>query len=105
MNLTAQVLYHKEINKNAPVVGGSSGGAGTVISVDISMPAIFSVSGNPITTSGTLAISLANQNANLVWAGPASGSAAAPTFRVLDPADIPTPVMAASRIFAAMGFR
>lgn len=31
-------------------------GAGTVTSVDLSMPAIFTVSGNPVTSSGTLAV-------------------------------------------------
>jgi hypothetical protein len=33
-----------------------SAGTGTVISVDLTMPSAFSVSGNPITTSGTLAV-------------------------------------------------
>lgn len=37
---------------------GSGGGSGTVTSVDMSVPAFLSVSGNPITTSGTLAVSL-----------------------------------------------
>jgi hypothetical protein len=59
----------------------SGGGSGTVTSVGLSMPGIFSVSGTPITTSGTIAASLATQSANRVWAGPASGAAAAPTFR------------------------
>lgn len=36
---------------------GSAGGSGTVTSVALSAPAIFSVAGSPITTSGTLAIS------------------------------------------------
>jgi len=35
---------------------GSGGGSGTVISVDLTMPSAFAVSGNPITTSGTLAV-------------------------------------------------
>lgn len=63
---------------------------GTVTSVALSMPAIFSVSGSPITGSGTLTVTLVNQNANLVFSGPSSGSAAAPTFRSLVTADIPT---------------
>jgi hypothetical protein len=67
-------------------------GAGTVTSVDLSVPAIFSVSGNPITSSGTLAVDLAVQNANRIWAGPTTGAAAAPTFRALVTADIPTGV-------------
>lgn len=64
-------------------------GTGTVTSVGLSMPAIFSVSGSPVTTSGTLAASLATQTANYVWAGPASGAAATPAFRALVLADIP----------------
>jgi hypothetical protein len=63
--------------------------AGTVTSVALTAPAIFTVGGSPITTSGTLAIALANQNANLVWAGPGTAPAAAPTFRALVAADIP----------------
>ncbi len=67
-----------------------SGGSGTVTSVALTAPsAILSVSGSPVTTSGTLALSLANQNANVVFAGPSTGSAAAPTFRSLVNADIP----------------
>lgn len=65
------------------------GGGGTVTSVGLSMPSIFSVSGSPVTSSGTLTASLANQSANRVFAGPSSGSAAAPTFRALVAADIP----------------
>lgn len=65
------------------------GGTGTVTSVDMTVPSILSVSGNPITTSGTLAVTLATQTANKVFAGPTTGSAAAPTFRSLVAADIP----------------
>lgn len=67
----------------------SGAGSGTVTSVDLTMPAEFSVSGNPITTSGTLAVAKANQSANLVYAGPSSGGAAAPTFRAVAAADLP----------------
>lgn len=66
-----------------------SGSAGTVTSVALTAPAIFSVGGSPITASGTLALTLATQAANKVWAGPTTGSAAAPTFRSLVAADIP----------------
>lgn len=62
---------------------GGGGGGGTVTSVGLTMPGIFSVSGSPITGAGTLAVTLANQNPNLVWAGPASGAPAAPMFRQL----------------------
>lgn len=65
-------------------------GGGTVTSVALSAPAIFSVAGSPITTAGTLAVTLATQTANLVWAGPTGGGAAQPTFRALVNADFPT---------------
>jgi len=61
----------------------SSSVAGTVTSVAMTVPGFLSVSGSPITTSGTLAVSLATQSANLVFAGPSSGGAATPTFRSL----------------------
>lgn len=59
-----------------------------VTSVAISMPAEFSVSGSPITSSGTLAVTKASQTANLIYAGPSSGAAAAPTFRAAVYADV-----------------
>jgi len=63
---------------------------GTVTSVGLTLPNIFSVSGSPVTSSGTLSAALASQAANIVFAGPASGGNAAPTFRSLDAADIPS---------------
>jgi hypothetical protein len=67
----------------------SSAGSGTVTSVDMTVPAFLAVSGNPITTAGTLALTLATQSANKVFAGPTSGPASAPTFRSLVAADLP----------------
>ena len=73
------------------VLSATAGGGGTVTSVDMTVPtSILSVTGNPITTSGTLAVTLATQNANKVWAGPTTGADAAPTFRVLVNDDLPT---------------
>ena len=69
--------------------GSGGGGSGTVTSVGLSLPAIMTVSGSPVTSAGTLAGTLATQTANYVWAGPASGGAAAPTFRALVSADVP----------------
>lgn len=69
----------------------AAGGSGTVTSVGLAAPTQFSVSGSPVTGSGTLTLAWANQSANLVLAGPASGAAAAPTFRALVTADIPLP--------------
>lgn len=64
-------------------------GLGTVTSVGLTMPALFNVTGAPVTTSGTLAVSLNSQAANQILAGPVSGGSAAPTFRALSVADIP----------------
>jgi hypothetical protein len=62
---------------------------GTVTSVALSLPGIFTVSGSPITSSGTLSAALASQTAATVFAAPA-GAAGAPTFRALVAGDIPT---------------
>lgn len=62
---------------------------GTVTSVGLALPGIFTVSGSPVTSSGTLTGALATQSANAVFAGPSSGGAAAPAFRSLVSADIP----------------
>ncbi len=64
-------------------------GAGTVSSVALTAPAILTVSGSPITTSGTLAMTLATQTANTIWAGPTAAGPTAPTFRALVTADLP----------------
>jgi hypothetical protein len=67
----------------------TSSSNGTVTSVGLALPNIFTVSGSPVTTSGTLTGALATQPANRIFAGPTTGSAAAPTFRALVSADIP----------------
>lgn len=72
---------------NSDVLFGTNSG-GTVTSVAVTMPSIITVAGSPITTSGTIAGTLATQSANTVWAGPATGSAATPTFRALVDADL-----------------
>jgi len=65
---------------------------GTVTSVALAAPSELTVSGSPVTSSGTLTLTKATQSANTVWAGPTSGGAAQPTFRALVTADIPTSV-------------
>lgn len=74
---------------------GAVSGTGTVTSVAATVPSFLSLAGSPITTSGTLAVTLATQSANLVFAGPSSGSAAAPTFRSLVAADLPATAVTA----------
>jgi hypothetical protein len=70
--------------------GSGASGSGSVTSVALAAPGIFTVSGSPVTTSGTLTLALATQAANNAFIGPTSGGAVAPTFRLLVAADIPT---------------
>lgn len=85
--------------------GLSVSGNGTVTSVGLSMPNVFSVANSPVTTSATLTVTLATQAANLIFAGPTTGSAAAPTFRSIVLADLPNITLAkggtGSTIFTA----
>jgi microcystin-dependent protein len=72
----------------------TAAGTGTVTSVAMTGDGVIfnsTVSGSPVTTSGTLAPSLLTQTANTVLAGPTSGGAATPTFRALVGADLPNP--------------
>lgn len=75
-------------------------GTGSVTSVALSITGpLFTISGSPVTNSGTLTATLNTQSANLFFAGPATGAAAAPTFRALDPRDTPRAV----RVVTAAG--
>ena len=69
-------------------VSGGGGGSGTVTSVGLSLPSIITVTGSPVTTSGTLTGALANQTAKYAFLGPASGSAAPPSFRAIAKEDL-----------------
>lgn len=60
-----------------------------VTSVGLSLPAIFTVTGSPVTSSGTLTATYVSQNANTIFAGPTSGTPAWPTFRSMICADLP----------------
>lgn len=69
----------------------NSGGSGTVTSVGLTLPvSVFTVTGSPVTTSGVLAGTLNVQAANQVFAGPTTGASAAPAFRTLVAADLPS---------------
>jgi len=78
-------LYYTN-NSNVRIAIGT--GFGSVTSVGLAMPSIFTVSNSPVTSSGTLTASLNNQSANLVFASPNSSSGT-PSFRGLVAADIP----------------
>lgn len=86
-------LYIKIDTSIIPTTGWALIGAssiGTVTSIGLSLPSIFNVTGSPVTTSGTLAASLATQSANQFFAGPTSGGDASPAFRSISALDIPT---------------
>lgn len=57
----------------------SATGTGTVSSVGLSLPAFMTVSGSPVTTTGTLTGALASQAAGTIF-GNNTGGSAAPTF-------------------------
>jgi hypothetical protein len=79
---------------------------GSVTSVAMTVPTGFSVSGSPVTTSGTLAVTESTQSANTVKAGPTTGSAAAPGYRALVSADLPaSPDFAIGANGQAIGIR
>lgn len=66
------------------------GGGGTVTSVAMTVPSFLNVGGSPVTSMGTLAVTLNTETANKVFSGPTTGAAANPTFRALVAADIPS---------------
>ena len=100
-NTGDEVVFSSGSEGLVPAPGASTGsvlrddgtwvtkGSGTVTSVGLSLPSIFTVSNSPVTASGTLTGTLSTQNANTIFAGPSSGLASAPAFRGLVSADIP----------------
>lgn len=63
--------------------------SGTVTSVGLTVPSFLNRTGSPVTSSGTIIITLANQTTNKVFASP-NGSTGTPDFRALVEADLPT---------------
>ncbi len=61
---------------------------GTVTTVGLVMPSIFTVTNSPVTTTGALTASLNSQLQNLFLASP-NGSSGVPTFRAIVAADVP----------------
>jgi hypothetical protein len=69
---------------------GSLSGTGTLDSAGLTMPATFTVTNSPLTgTGGTIHVTYATENPNTFFAGPGSGIAAIPTFRILTTGDLP----------------
>jgi hypothetical protein len=85
-SLLQQIRYW---NGTAWLTVSTATSLGTVTSVGLSLPSIFTVSGSPVTTSGTLTGTLVAQGQNTFFAGPTTGTAT-PTFRALVAGDIPS---------------
>ena len=75
---------------------GGGGGSGTVTSVGLSLPTELTVSGSPVTTSGTLSATWANQSQRAFFAAPTSSSGT-PSFRFLEAADIGSGTVSVTR--------
>lgn len=72
---------------------------GSVSSVGLSLPSeLFTISNSPVTSSGTLTGTFQTKAANQIFAGPASGAAAAPTFRGMVRADLPDTIVSYAKI-------
>lgn len=88
--LTAQQMDDNFIALKTAIENIPAPSGGSVTSVGVNVPSFLTRTGSPITSSGTIEIGLANQNANLIFASPSSGGAAAPTFRAMVANDLPT---------------
>ena len=87
---TGQVL---STNGSGTLSWASPGGSGTVTSFSAgNLSPLFTTSVATATTTPALTFTQSNANANLVFAGPTTGSPAAPTFRSLVAADLPISV-------------
>lgn len=65
-------------------------GTGSVTSVALTVPSGFSVSGSPITTNGTLAVTADSQTSNKFYASSGTvGVGAVPSFRQINTDDLP----------------
>src|SRR5579864_8085621 len=87
-----------------PTNFGASNPPGTVTSVTFTGDGtvLSSTPSAPVTLTGTVTATLNTQSANRVLAGPASGPAAAPTFRALVSADLPAVVSVWSSLAPAV---
>lgn len=88
--ITAPTVANTYLEWSGSAFQWSTNPLGTVTSVGLALPAEFTVSNSPVTSSGTLTGAWATQAANYVLAGPTTGPAAAPSFRALVAGDVPT---------------
>ena len=89
------LIYYNTNAKQLSIWSGTSwdaasgSGTGTVTSITIVAPADFTVTNPTITSAGTVTVAWATENANLFHAGPTSGGAAAPSWRLMVASDVP----------------
>lgn len=84
-------IVQNGINVRSTVSAIGTGGAGTVTSFSSGdLTGLFTTNVATATTTPALSFGYVNQNANTVLAGPTTAPAAAPTFRALVAADIPS---------------
>lgn len=72
---------------DSAALGGGGGGTVTSFSSGALSP-LFTTNVATATSTPALSFALVNQNANIIYAGPTNGAAAAPSFRALVTADI-----------------
>jgi hypothetical protein len=83
----------QSISGNPPLAG-----TGTVTSVGITPPSGIMTAGSPVTSNGSVSLTLDNQTANKVLASP-NGSAGTPTFRALNSTDMAA-ILASNNTFS-----
>lgn len=83
-DVTTNTLYIGNNGVNVPI-----GGGGSVVSVGLSAPPEITVTGSPVSGSGTIALTWANEAVGTFFAGPAAGGSATPGFRAIVAADVP----------------
>jgi hypothetical protein len=88
----SQMVAISTVGGNVIYYPRSVGNSGTVTSVAFVGDGVVdsAAPSAPVTTSGNITATILTQSANTVLAGPTTGVAAAPTFRALVAADIPT---------------
>ena len=75
-------------NNSGIITVSATGTGGTVTSVGLSLPNIFTVNGSPVIGTGTLSATFNSQNSSTFFAAP-SGSNGVPTFRTFTNNDLP----------------
>ena len=84
---TASTYYGTDVTSTLGYHALPSGVTSVALADGSAVP-IYSISGSPVTSTGTLTFTLNSQTANTVFASP-NGSSGQPTFRTLVVADIP----------------